>query len=150
MPCTLGWHPWFIKPERVDLRFERMYLRDDEYITDGRSVSPPPPPPWDDCFAGPLATPTLWIDGVEVSIHSECECWVVYDMPSYATCVEPQTALPDAFNLDAATAGATRLEPGEQLQRSMTLSVEVTRPTRRDRPPTPAVRLSSAAPRATM
>ncbi len=45
MPCTFGWHPWFVKPQRVDLRFERMYLRDDDYITDGRTVSPPPPPP---------------------------------------------------------------------------------------------------------
>lgn len=122
MPCTLGWHPWFIKPERVDLRFERMYVRDPEYITDGRLVSPPPPPPWDDCFAGSLATPTLWINGVEVSIRSDCDFWVVYDMPSYATCVEPQSALPDAFNLDAEVGGATRLEPGEELRRSMTLS----------------------------
>ena len=38
MPASIGWHPWFVKPERVDLRFERMYLRDDDYITDGRTV----------------------------------------------------------------------------------------------------------------
>ena len=117
MPCTLGWHPWFVKPQRVDLRFERMYLRDDDYITDGRTVSPPPPPPWDDCFAGPLATPRLWIDDLEVSISSDCNYWVVYDMPVYATCVEPQTALPDAFNLG----GAIRLDPGEELRRTMTI-----------------------------
>ena len=92
MPASIGWHPWFVKPERVDLRFDRMYLRDDDYITDGRTVSPPPPPPWDDCFAGPLATPRLWIGDVEVSITSDCDYWVVYDMPAHATCVEPQTA----------------------------------------------------------
>jgi aldose 1-epimerase len=118
MPCSLGWHPWFVKPEHVDLRFERMYLRDDDYITDGRFVSPPPPPPWDDCFAGPLATPRLRIGGVDVSISSECDYWVVYDMPAYATCVEPQTALPDAFNSD----GAARLEPGDELRRTMTIT----------------------------
>ena len=118
MPCSLGWHPWFVKPQRVDLRFERMYLRDDDYITDGRFVSPPPPPPWDDCFAGPLATPRLWIGSVEVSIGSDCDYWVVYDMPDYATCVEPQTALPDAFN----AGGATRLEAGQELRRTMTLT----------------------------
>jgi aldose 1-epimerase len=118
MPASIGWHPWFVKPERVDLRFERMYLRDDDYITDGRTVAPPPPPPWDDCFAGPLATPRLWIDGVEVSINSECDYWVVYDMPAHGTCVEPQTATPDAFNLG----GATRLEPGEALARTMTIN----------------------------
>ena len=117
MPCSLGWHPWFVKPERVDLRFERMYLRDDDYITDGRVVAPPPPPPWDDCFAGPLTTPRMWIGGIDVTVTSDCDYWVVYDMPEYATCVEPQTALPDAFNTDA----ATRLEPGEALRRTMTI-----------------------------
>lgn len=118
MPAAIGWHPWFVKPERVDLQFERMYLRDVEYITDGQFVAPPPPPPWDDCFEGPIVTPRLWISGVEVSITSDCEYWVVYDMPAHATCVEPQSATPDAFNLG----GAARLEPGEELRRTMTLS----------------------------
>lgn len=122
MPAAIGWHPWFVKPEQVDLRFERMYLRDDDYITDGRSV-PPTSPPWDDCFSGALASPRLWIGGVEVSVSSDCDYWVVYDMPSYATCVEPQTALPDAFNLG----GAARLEPGQELRRTMTISWRDTR-----------------------
>jgi aldose 1-epimerase len=116
MPAAVGWHPWFIKPVHADLRFEKMYLRDDDFITDGRIVDPPPGP-WDDCFTGPLATPTLWIDGLEVSISSDCDYWVVYDMPEHATCVEPQSATPDAFNLG----GATRLEPGEELRRTMTI-----------------------------
>lgn len=117
MPATIGWHPWFVKPERVDLRFEHMFLRDDDYITDGRVVAPPPPP-WDDCFSGAIATPKLWIDGIEVTITSDCDHWVVYDMPEHATCVEPQTAPPDAFNIG----GATRLEPGQELRRSMKIS----------------------------
>ncbi len=116
MPCTLGWHPWFVKPQRVDLRFERMYLRDDDYITDGRSVSPPPPPPWDDCFAGPVAPPRLWIDGLKVSISSDCDYWVVYDMPTYSTCVEPQSGLPDVVQHGG---GHPYSAPGEELRRSM-------------------------------
>ena len=118
MPATIGWHPWFVKPERADLRFTGMYLRDDDHIPDGQIASPPPPSPWDDCFVGPLATPRLWIGGLEVSIASDCDHWVVYDMPANATCVEPQSAPPDAFNLG----GAARLEPGEQLRRTMTIS----------------------------
>jgi aldose 1-epimerase len=118
MPASLGWHPWFIKPDAVDLQFARMYLRDDDYITDGRIAEPPPPPPWDDCFAGPLVAPRLVIGGVTLSITSDCEYWVVYDMPPHATCVEPQTATPDAFNLG----GAARLEPGDELRRTMTFS----------------------------
>jgi aldose 1-epimerase len=118
MPASIGWHPWFMKPDKADLRFERMYLRDDDYITDGRIAEPPPPPPWDDCFEAPLATPRIWIGGVEVSISSDCDFWVVYDMPAHATCVEPQSATPDAFNLG----GAARLEPGQELRRTMTIS----------------------------
>ena len=117
MPASVGWHPWFMKPDKVDLQFERMYVRDDDYITDGRIAEPPPPPPWDDCFEGPLTMPRLWIRDVEVSISSDCEFWVVYDMPTHATCVEPQSATPDAFNLG----GAARLEPGDELRRTMTI-----------------------------
>ena len=117
MPASIGWHPWFVKPDRVDLRFAAMYLRDDDYIPDGRMATPPPPPPWDDCFAGVLDTPRLWISGVEVSITSDCDHWVVYDMPTHATCVEPQTAPADAFNL----ALGHRLEPGDELRRTMTI-----------------------------
>ena len=117
MPVTVGWHPWFVKPDRVDLRFERMYLRDADWIPDGRTVSPPPPPPWDDCFTGPLRTPRLWIGDVEVSITSDCAYWVVYDMPAHATCVEPQSGPPDAFNLGL----AARLAPGQELRRGMTI-----------------------------
>ncbi len=62
-----------------------------------------------------MTPPRLWIDGLEVSISSDCDYWVVYDMPTNATCVEPQSGLPDAFNM----AGATRLDPGEELRRSM-------------------------------
>jgi aldose 1-epimerase len=43
---------------------------------------------------------------------------VVYDLPAYATCVEPQTAPPDAFNIG----GATWLEPGQELRRTMSLN----------------------------
>jgi aldose 1-epimerase len=64
----------------------------------------------------------VWIGDLEVSIDSACNYWVVYDMPPHATCVEPQTATPDAFNLPAETGGMARLEPGEELRRTMTIS----------------------------
>jgi aldose 1-epimerase len=117
MPAAVGWHPWFVKPQRVDLRFEKMFVRDDDYIPTGRTIAPTSPP-WDDCFAGPLSTPRLWIGGLEVTITSDCDYWVVYDMPQHATCVEPQSGPPDAFNIG----GATRLEPGDELRRTMTIS----------------------------
>ncbi len=116
MPVTLGWHPWFVKPPADRFEFAAMYLRDAEGIPTGELV-PPPERPWDDCFVRPLATPELRYPGLTVRIESDCDHWVVYDQPSHATCVEPQSGPPDAVNLGSATV----LEAGEFLQRSMTV-----------------------------
>jgi aldose 1-epimerase len=44
-------------------------------------------------------------------MRSGCTDRVVYDMPAHATCIEPQSAPPDAFNIRP-----HRLEPGEGLE----------------------------------
>ena len=93
-----------------------MYVRDDDFIPSGRLV-PPTPPPWDDCFVGPAHMPRLHYSDLAVTVSSDCDHWVVYDVPDHATCIEPQSGPPDAFNLGL----ATRLEPGELLQRTMTI-----------------------------
>ena len=49
MPASLGWHPWFRKPDRLDFHPEAMYRRDDEHIAVDELVDVPPGP-WDDCF----------------------------------------------------------------------------------------------------
>jgi aldose 1-epimerase len=118
MPAVVGWHPWFVKPLHDRLDFDGQWVRDADYIPSGQVV-PPVPRPWDDCFEGAhhplqLALP----GGLTVTIGSDCTYWVVYDQPVHATCVEPQSAPPDAFNLGK----ATRLEPGEFHQRTMTIS----------------------------
>jgi aldose 1-epimerase len=56
--------------------------------------------------------------GLTVTVASDCDHWVIYDQPEHATCVEPQSGPPDAANLGLATV----LQPGEFLQRSMTIS----------------------------
>ena len=53
----------------------------------------------------------LSIGGVDLRMRSGCTDWVVYDIPAHATCVEPQSAPPDAFNIRP-----HRLEPGEGLE----------------------------------
>lgn len=108
MPASLGWHPWFRKPTALDFRPAAMYLRDDDYITVDELVAVPPGP-WDDCFVNSEPI-TLSIGGVDLRLTSDCTDWVVYDMPAHATCIEPQTAPPDAF-----TIRPTRLEPGDTL-----------------------------------
>lgn len=114
MPVSLGWHPWFLKPERLDFAPRAAYPRDG----DGIAVLPtiaPPPGPWDDCFLND-ESPVLHRAGQRIRLASDCDHWVVFDMPAHATCVEPQSGPPDAFNLMP-----VRLAPGESLARWFTM-----------------------------
>ena len=120
MPAQVGWHPWFVKPDVARLAFDRMYVRDSDGIPTGELVDAPPGP-WDDCFVGPRGPLELEYTGLVVRLESDCGCWVVYDQLHDATCVEPQSGPPNGFNLTDAGA-FTRLEPGQAVQRSMTIS----------------------------
>lgn len=122
MPATIGWHPWFRKPQRAEFSFARMYERGPGHLPTGRLVDPTPPP-WDDCFVHPLAPPRLHLAGLAVTVDSDCDHWVVYDEPAHATCVEPQSGPPDAARLGL----ATNLAPGDVLQRRMTIRWSATR-----------------------
>jgi aldose 1-epimerase len=98
MPAQVGWHPWFRKPTSVDLRFAEVLPRDADHIAT-LPPEPPGPPPWDDCFRGPIVPPRLAVEGIAVTVESDCDHWVVYDEPPHATCVEPQSGPPDGFTL---------------------------------------------------
>ena len=116
MPASLGWHPWFLKPDRLAFAPEAMYPRD----AAGIAVLPPgpvQPGPWDDCFVNRREV-VLHRGGQRLRMSSACTDWVVYDGADVATCVEPQTAPPDAFNLQP---GAL-LRPGETLAASCLLT----------------------------
>lgn len=116
MPAHVGWHPWFVRPASLDCDFAEMFVRDDDYIPNGRRI-PPPPGPWDDCFVAPRRAPgVMFPDGVRVEIESDCDYWVVYDMPSHALCVEPQSGPPDGFTL-----APQIVAPGSPLRRTMKL-----------------------------
>jgi aldose 1-epimerase len=117
MPADIGWHPWFRKPERLEFAPSRMYPRD----ADGIAVLPPGPPspgPWDDCFLSDGEI-VLHRDGRALRLSSGCKHWVVYEGTAHATCVEPQTGPPDAFNLAQRV-----LQPGEVLDVSLTLAFD--------------------------
>jgi aldose 1-epimerase len=115
-PVSFGWHPWFRKPSRFDFAPTAMYRRDDAHIAVAELVDVPAGP-WDDCFVNhePIG---MEIDGVDVTLTSPCTDWVVYDEPSHATCVEPQTGPPDAFTIRPEI-----IEPGAS--RSATFRLEV-------------------------
>lgn len=97
LPACLGWHPWFRKPDRLRFSPRAMYPRDADGIA-RLPLVPPSPGPWDDCFVndGPVAIERA---GQRLRLETECRHWVVHDAPAHATCVEPQTGPPDAFNL---------------------------------------------------
>jgi aldose 1-epimerase len=117
MPATLGWHPWFRKPDRFEFHPTAMYERDDEWIAVDRLVDVPDRA-WDDCFIN-VEPVRFSVGGVDLRMTSGCDHWVVFDMRDHATCVEPQTGPPDAFNIRP-----NRLEPGETLTAWFELAIE--------------------------
>ena len=120
MPAMVGWHPWFRRPVELTFAAASMYRRDGDGIASVELITAPPGP-WDDCFTGVDAPPQLtWPDGPTVTITSSCDHWVVYDEPSHALCVEPQSGPPDEFNLRGAQARIVR--PGRPFVAWMRLS----------------------------
>jgi aldose 1-epimerase len=117
LPAVLGWHPWFVRPAHDRLGFGAMYERGSDGLPTGRTVSPSPRP-WDDCFVDPVSPLVLDYGHLLVTVSSDADHWVVYDEPAHAICIEPQSGPPDAFNIG----GAAVLEPGEFVQRMMTIA----------------------------
>jgi aldose 1-epimerase len=104
-PASCGWHPWWRRqlidgaPVDIDLDAHAMWERGDDGVPTGELVAPPPGP-WDDCFTELARPPVLrWEDAIEVLVDSSCMDVVVYDCPSHAVCVEPQSGPPDALRL---------------------------------------------------
>lgn len=109
MPASIGWHPWFRKPERLEFAPSRYYPRDAEGIA-SLPLAEPPPRPWDDCFLNNKPV-LIQREGQCARLTSDCRHWVVYDETEHATCVEPQSGPPDAFNL----APTQYLAPGSSI-----------------------------------
>ena len=105
MPAQVGWHPCFAKPSTTRLAFDHMLVRDAAGITTGSPRAADPmtalPGNVDDCFVG-VSTPDgrlrLTVSGIDISLSSDCEHWVVYDQPVDSTCVEPQSGPPNEVN----------------------------------------------------
>jgi len=105
-PASCGWHPWWRRrlsrggPVQVDVDAESMWVRGPDGVPTGDLVSPPPPGPWDDCMTDIRRAPVLrWDDAIEITVDTTCDDLVVYDEPTHAVCVEPQTGPPDALRL---------------------------------------------------
>lgn len=116
MPVTIGWHPWFRRTigaahVGIVVPAERMWRRDEDGIPDGSLVTPTTGP-WDDCFTALIGPVELhWPGVLDLYVESDCEHVVVFDEPSTALCVEPQSAPPDAHNSEHDLSIVTPDEP---------------------------------------
>jgi aldose 1-epimerase len=117
-PAEIGWHPWFRKPDRVEFAPRVMYQRDQFGLPTGTLIEPTEGP-WDDCFVNTAPVGLHYDRPIAplVRISSDCDHWVVFDEPSDATCVEPQSGPPDAYNLDPHV-----VDRNAPLARTMTVS----------------------------
>jgi aldose 1-epimerase len=107
MPADIGWHPWFTRtlsragrpvPVELGVSGGRIYLNDDDGLPSGE-LGPPPPRPWDYCFVELEQAPTVrWAGLLELTVDSDCDHWVIYDMESAGICVEPWTGPPNSLN----------------------------------------------------
>lgn len=113
-PAVVGWHPWFAKPQALELRAAHLRERGPDRLPTGRLVPPPAPGerPLDDCFRGVEWPVVLHGRGLTVWVGAEgCDEVVVYDEPAHATCVEPQTGPPNGL----ATGEAATVAPDRPL-----------------------------------
>ena len=105
-PASCGWHPWWRRrlsrggPLELDLDARSMWQRGTDGVPTGELLTPPPPGPYDDCMTDLQAPPVLrWDGALELAVESSCDDLVVFDEPTHAICVEPQTGPPHALRL---------------------------------------------------
>ena len=102
MPAQVGWHPWFVRPAQLEAEFKTMYVRDSEGIAGTQRAHQQQDlmhGQLDDCFTDAVTTSLLHFEnGLTVRLESDCSHWVVYNEPSHAICVEPQSGPPNGLN----------------------------------------------------
>jgi aldose 1-epimerase len=106
LPAWLGIHPWFPRDlgrggsAEIEFAADSMLERDSEGLPSGKSITPSQPP-WDDAFSQIRGVPSVvWEDVARIEIECDAPWWVVYNEDAEAVCIEPQTAPPDASNLN--------------------------------------------------
>ena len=108
MPAAVGWHPWFVRrlagtPASAALELEvepgLMWANDLAGLPSGK-LTAPASRPWDYCFRNLRAEPLVrWPGELELTVGSDCEDWVIYDMEDAGVCVEPWTAPANSLNM---------------------------------------------------
>jgi aldose 1-epimerase len=113
--AEVGWHPWFVRADRIGFQPQTMFEKGHDGLPTGNLIDPTPGP-WDDCFlhASPVE---LHYSELVLTISSDTDHLVVYDEPRHANCIEPQSGPPNAFNLSP-----RRIEAHRALTRSLRIA----------------------------
>lgn len=119
MPAQVGWHPWFRRPATVAAGFAEWLPRDLDGMPGAPTTIgiPDLAGSVDDCFvAGALAV-SINVDGLDLTLESDCSHWVVYTGASHGVCVEPQSGPPNEIE-----ASPFILRAGRTLRRRFMIS----------------------------
>lgn len=121
-PMQIGWHPWFRRDigngHELALNFEaqRMWVRDDEGIPTGETITPPAGP-WDDFFDGVNHDPQVSWGDLTVTLSSTLNEWTVFTEHPDGVCVEPQLGPPNRVH-----ATPYVMDAGDVLEEQFTIS----------------------------
>ena len=130
MPASVGFHPYFSRGPHTTLRTDvaGVWLSDEtciptalagpsQFLDLARGAVLADAPFVDHCHIGWSGQATIFEpDGgaIEMTASPELRCLHIYNPPDGdAFCVEPVSAMPDAFNRDSATDDVRVIAPGE-------------------------------------
>jgi aldose 1-epimerase len=103
-PASCGWHPWFLRQlakgesAQYQIAAEKKFQRGDDYLPTGELIEIGEGP-FDDAFTVPSGSGSItWPGALRIDISTNCETFVLYDLPDDSFCIEPSSGYPDQIN----------------------------------------------------
>ncbi len=103
-PASCGWHPWFLRRlarggvAEYQIAAEKKYQRGDDYLPTGKLIEIGEGP-FDDAFVVPSGIGSItWPGALRIDISTNCDTFVLYDLPEDSFCIEPSSGYPDQIN----------------------------------------------------
>ena len=103
-PASCGWHPWFLRnllsgaAAQYEIAAEKKYQRGPDYLPTGELIEVGEGP-FDDALVVPSgAASIIWPGALRIDISTNCDTFVLYDLPDDSFCIEPSSGYPDQIN----------------------------------------------------